>query len=145
MTRRTIHPDGRRLGGERRKQIELRKFFPALSRARLLSARVQQVSMNPELVALAKVLDEELDNLMKEEGESPMKKSWQKYPYIAVWGNHLASFDYYIDGQVELAIETNAPHDAIYRKGDRWVRFSEVADPARFNYLLRKYGLPEVK
>lgn len=67
MTRRTVYPEGRRLTGERRKSLELRKFFPALSCARLLSARVQQVSMDPELIALAQALDKELDNLMEVE------------------------------------------------------------------------------
>lgn len=66
MTRRTVYPNGRRFTGERRKSLELRKLYPSLSRARLLSARVQQVSMDPELVALAQALDKELDILMEE-------------------------------------------------------------------------------
>jgi hypothetical protein len=41
-----------------------------------------------------------------------------KYPFIVAWGNRLGSFQYYIDGEIERAIEDNAPERAIYKSGD---------------------------
>jgi len=38
------------------------------------------------------------------------------YPYIRVWGQYMGSGQYYIDGQVERARETNAPPTAIYER-----------------------------
>jgi hypothetical protein len=49
------------------------------------------------------------------------------YPYIKAWGRMMQSYDYYINGQVELAQKENAPQDAIYRGSDgTWSRFGDI-------------------
>lgn len=37
------------------------------------------------------------------------------YPYIRAWYRISGSFPYYIEQQVELARQENAPHDAVFR------------------------------
>lgn len=43
------------------------------------------------------------------------RSTMNDYPAIRAWGANLGSLNYYIDTQVQLARETGAPADAIYR------------------------------
>lgn len=50
-----------------------------------------------------------------------------KYKYIRAWGMFMHSEAYWINAQVQKAIEDNAPEDAIYQHaGGGWMRFSEL-------------------
>ena len=60
-----------------------------------------------------------------------------EYLGVRLWGKMLASFDYYIDGQIKKAIADNAPIDAIYYKGcGNWITVKDLdADhPFRIHY-----------
>ena len=53
-----------------------------------------------------------------------MKKS--DYKHIRAWGMFMRSFEYYIRDQQELALQDNAPLDAIYKRDGKWRTYSEV-------------------
>ena len=49
------------------------------------------------------------------------------YPFIRAWGRIMGSHRDYIDHQVELAREDQAPPDAIYRRDDgTWATTDEI-------------------
>jgi hypothetical protein len=52
-----------------------------------------------------------------------------KYPYIVACGNRLGSFQYYIDGEIDRAIEDKAPERAIYKSGSgEWRTIDDVSN-----------------
>lgn len=61
-----------------------------------------------------------------------MKHNPKDYTAIQYWGERLRSFQYYIDGQQELAAHDGAPLNAIYKSGGyqdtgaRWITMDEV-------------------
>lgn len=58
-----------------------------------------------------------------------------KYKYIVAWGQYMGSYRHYIDDQVALARQDNAPENAIYKDRDGgW----QTVDNMR-NLELRKY------
>jgi hypothetical protein len=58
------------------------------------------------------------------------KENRAKYPFIVAWGYRLGSFQYYIDGEIEKAIEDNAPERAIYKSGSgEWRTIDDCANP----------------
>src|SRR2546423_935913 len=49
------------------------------------------------------------------------------YPFVRAWGQIMGSHLYYIDHQVDLAREAQAPPDAIYRRDDgTWATTDEI-------------------
>lgn len=51
------------------------------------------------------------------------------YPYIWAWGKSIGSFDYYIQGQIELAEADNAPQNAIFKRSDdTWATVDEIVN-----------------
>lgn len=52
-----------------------------------------------------------------------------KYPYIVKWGKYLGSMDYYIQGELERAVQTNAPQNAIYWDGSKWHTTEDIVSP----------------
>lgn len=49
-----------------------------------------------------------------------------KYQHIVAWCKMNGSFDYYVQAQLEMAEQDDAPEDAIFHDGDKWRVFSEV-------------------
>lgn len=43
-----------------------------------------------------------------------------EYPFIKLWGRHMGSYEYYIDGEVEKAREAGVSQLAIYSTDDEW-------------------------
>lgn len=48
------------------------------------------------------------------------------YPYIRAWGQIMHSRGWYVDEQVKLAQRDRAPHDAIYKRDEKWVTASQI-------------------
>jgi hypothetical protein len=48
------------------------------------------------------------------------------YKYIRAWGNFLHSYSYYIHDQQQKAAADNAPLNAIYKRGNKWVTVDEI-------------------
>lgn len=62
----------------------------------------------------------------------------EKYPYIVWWGKSLGSFDYYIEAQLKLAEQTNAPVTATYRQQDgTWATIEGITNPNTRDQLVR--------
>jgi hypothetical protein len=52
-----------------------------------------------------------------------------KYPFIRAWGYQLGSFKYYIENEIERAIEDKAPERAIYKSGNgEWRTIDDTRD-----------------
>lgn len=68
-------------------------------------------------------------------------KAWKKYalyPYIYAWGQYMGSYEYYILKQIDLAIEMNAPKDAIFFTSEpfnMWSTISDIKRPELINWL----------
>lgn len=67
------------------------------------------------------------------------------YTYVRAWGIYLDSYQYYIDEQVRIANQENAPDNAIYKRalGGHWVTFDEVTNPAAIsaiNFIIQQKG-----
>jgi hypothetical protein len=60
------------------------------------------------------------------------------YPYIRAWGLHAGQWRDYIDRQVEMAIEENAPPTAIYRDDGRWVCIEDIQHKATRDKVFRR-------
>jgi hypothetical protein len=56
--------------------------------------------------------------------------STKSYPWIVKWGRLMGSYQYYIDGQIEAARQSDAPDNAIYHDGERWQTTDDVTSPA---------------
>lgn len=66
-----------------------------------------------------------------------------KYPWIQKWGQWMGSYQYYIDQQLELAEETNAPLNATsYNEETKhWTTTDDIKQASmRFNL-----GLPPIE
>lgn len=60
------------------------------------------------------------------------------YHFIRAWGTLLASFEYYIKGEIALAQNDNAPPKAIYKKEDgTWATFDEIKNADTRNTIQR--------
>lgn len=57
------------------------------------------------------------------------------YLAIALWGQMLRSFAYYIDAQQESAAEDGAPVDALYRRDGKWFCVSDLDEGHRFRAI----------
>jgi len=44
-----------------------------------------------------------------------------KYQAIRIWGQHVGSFDYFIENEQAKAEAEDAPLDALYKEGNTWV------------------------
>jgi len=65
-----------------------------------------------------------------------LEKLRDKYKYIVLWGKYLRSYDYYIDMQVGLAEEDNAPRNAIFKDHDgQWHTFDMVVNPIALHWF----------
>lgn len=57
---------------------------------------------------------------------------------MRLWGQHLGSYDYYIDWGQQLAKKEGAPIDAIYKRDGEWRRLSEIENKDLQTELLLK-------
>jgi hypothetical protein len=48
------------------------------------------------------------------------------YLAIALWGQMMQSFGYYIDAQQESAAEDGAPVDALFKRDGKWICVSDL-------------------
>lgn len=55
-----------------------------------------------------------------------MKGSNERYESIRLWGGRMGSFSYYIERQVQKAIKTNAPWNAIYEIDGKRVTVDDI-------------------
>ena len=64
-------------------------------------------------------------------------KAEKRYEHIEAWGHMLRSTRAYIKRQQQLAVQEQAPVDAIYRdhENQQWHRFSEVRNEETLRYF----------
>lgn len=64
------------------------------------------------------------------------------YWAIAVWGEMLGSYSYYVEAQQKKALEEGAPLDAIFKRhdGSGWARASELPEPRRSEVMRHSPG-----
>lgn len=48
------------------------------------------------------------------------------YRAIALWGNQLGSYAYYVELEQNLASRENAPLDALFQRDEKWVCVSDL-------------------
>ena len=58
-----------------------------------------------------------------------MKNNPKDYVWIARWGYHLGSFEYYIKDQQDLVAAEDAPLNAIYKRDGVWHTVDDVVNP----------------
>ena len=49
-----------------------------------------------------------------------------KYQVIRIWGQHLGSFDYFIENEQAKAEAEGAPLEALYKDGNTWVTIADL-------------------
>lgn len=79
---------------------------------------------------------------LQEKGKK-MQSRAKAYRHIEVWGEQMGSSRSYIHEQQLLAVEDNAPLDAIYKR-ERWHTAGEVTNPA-MQTAFEAAGLKPVK
>lgn len=52
----------------------------------------------------------------------------KNYPFIRAWGKIMGSFDYYIDDQIEEAVEDKCPQNVVYKDGDIWKTIDDISN-----------------
>jgi hypothetical protein len=67
-------------------------------------------------------------------------KQREKYPFVRAWGKMLGSHLHYIDDQIYLAEQDQAPADAIYRIAPgKWAQFRNVGNRNTLDYFYRNF------
>lgn len=72
-------------------------------------------------------------------------KQLSLYPWIIAWGHITGSYAHYIDAQVDKALKTDAPFDAIYQRDDgTWATLRECKNEGAIHrmtqYLAHAWG-----
>lgn len=56
------------------------------------------------------------------------KQEYEKYRHIKAWGLLLGSGPSYVRNEQKQALADNAPLDAVYKRDNAWILFSEVTN-----------------
>lgn len=67
--------------------------------------------------------------------ERAAKEEVKKYSDIKRWGHIMGSFDYYVEMQIAEARKDDAPDNAIYKSGDKWITTDDITAGATKNDL----------
>jgi hypothetical protein len=71
----------------------------------------------------------------------------KEYPYVYAWGVLMGSFQYYMDGEAEVAAGDRAPSDVIYARDFAQITQKEQDDAIRLEsdgtaFIVRRDGEP---
>jgi len=61
-----------------------------------------------------------------------------KYQAIRIWGQHLGSFDYFIENEQAKAEAADAPLDALYKDGNTWVTIADLENKNNQRHVINK-------
>lgn len=61
-----------------------------------------------------------------------------KYQAIRIWGQHLGSFDYFIENEQAKAESEDAPLDALYKDGSTWVTIADLENKNNQRHVINK-------